>query len=53
MPNIVFRWKTELDADPALTWLRNIVLQTIDDVFAEVDEWIAASNIIQPQNFQR
>ncbi len=55
MPDIVFRvmWKTELDADPALTWLRNIVLQTIEDLFAEVEEWIATSNIIQPHNVQR
>ena len=55
MPDLVFRviWKTELDADPALTWLRGIVLQTIEDVFAEVEEWIATSNIIQPHDVQR
>lgn len=51
MPDLVFRviWNAELDADPAVVWLRNIVLRTFDDLLAEADKRASGSDIIVPR----
>jgi len=52
MPDLVFRviWNAELDADPALVWLRGIVVRTFEDLLAEADKRLLESDIILPRS---
>ncbi|MEM7445732.1 MAG: LysR family transcriptional regulator [Pseudomonadota bacterium] len=52
MPDLIFRvmWNAELDADPALVWLRGIVLKTFDDLMAEAEQKLAERVIIMPRS---
>lgn len=51
MPDLNFRiiWKAELDADPAITWLRKVLISSFEDLFQQADNLLAASEIIRPR----
>lgn len=51
MPEITFRviWKAELDADPAIVWLRDIMLESFNDLIAEADKRLSEADIIMPR----
>lgn len=52
MPDLTFRvmWSTRLDSDPAIVWLRGIVLQAFDAVLARADERIRAGTVIRARD---
>lgn len=52
MPDLVFRviWNSELDADPALSWMRKIVLNTFEELMNEADKRLSERDIIQPRS---
>ncbi|MEP0521942.1 MAG: LysR family transcriptional regulator [Hyphomicrobiales bacterium] len=52
MPPLQFRliWKAELDADPAISWLRGIVLKAFDELYSEADRLISDTDIIMPRS---
>lgn len=54
MPNLQFRviWKAELDADPAIAWLRDIVLKAFDELYSEADRLITDTDIIMPRSLR-
>ncbi len=51
MPDLLFRviWNAELDADPALVWLREIVLRTFDELMIKADNCLLKNDIVQPR----
>lgn len=51
MPELNFRviWKAELDADPAITWLRQVFISSFEDLLQQADNLLAASEIIRPR----
>lgn len=51
MPDLVFRviWNAELDADPALAWIRGIVLSAFDDLMAKAGKRLSNSDVILPR----
>ncbi len=53
MPDLVFRviWNAELDADPALVWMRGIVLTTFEDLVDEAQKLVSNRDIIVPRTF--
>lgn len=55
IPDLSFRliWKAELDGDPAIKWLRDIVLSAFERMILEADERLAASDIIMPRREAR
>lgn len=52
MPDLVFRvmWNAELDADPALVWVRGIVLKAFSDLTAEAENLLSKREIIVPRS---
>ncbi|MEM6890964.1 MAG: LysR substrate-binding domain-containing protein [Pseudomonadota bacterium] len=52
MPDFVLRviWNAELDADPALVWMRGIVLATFEELLDEADKCLSDRDIIVPRS---
>ncbi|WP_171210372.1 MULTISPECIES: LysR family transcriptional regulator [unclassified Ruegeria] len=51
MPDLVIRviWNAELDADPALAWMRGIVLATFEELADEANKRLSDRDIIVPR----
>lgn len=52
LPGLTFRvmWSTRLDSDPALVWLRGLVLDVFEAVFARADSRVRAGTVIKPRD---
>lgn len=52
MPDLVFRviWSAELDEDPALVWMRGIVLKTFEDLADDAQKLLSDHDIIVPRS---
>ncbi|MFK8036376.1 MAG: LysR family transcriptional regulator [Hyphomicrobiales bacterium] len=51
IPDLNFRviWKAELDADPAITWLRDVFISSFEDLLQQADNLLAKTEIIKPR----
>lgn len=51
LPDLNFRviWKAEMDADPAISWLRKVFISSFEDLLRQADNLLAASEIIKPR----
>ena len=51
IPDLEFRviWKAELDADPAIAWLRDVFISSFEELLRQADDLLDSSEIIMPR----